>query len=158
MAIIKQDPGFFLNYVIVHCNFSCSVGATHRQELKQSANYKRWGKSSSPQPSIFSFHGLFPHNCGTFLLTDSLQTSSMGWVEVDGEVPGGCRAVSKAGAVALLLAAPFTDRRREGRGWKARIWPSILVLPHQDPPLHITPRKYSTTLSFPPSYFIFFKS
>lgn len=40
MVIIKQDPGFFLNYVIVHCNFSCSVRATHRQELKQSANYK----------------------------------------------------------------------------------------------------------------------
>lgn len=40
MVIIKQDPVFSLNYVIVHCNFSCSVGAIHRQELKQSADYK----------------------------------------------------------------------------------------------------------------------
>lgn len=61
MVIIKQDSVFFLNYVIVHCNFSCSVGATHRQELKQSANYKRWDKSSSPQPKLFfSFSWPFP--------------------------------------------------------------------------------------------------
>lgn len=40
MVIIIQDPGFFLNYVIVHCNFTCSVGVTHSQVLNQPGNYK----------------------------------------------------------------------------------------------------------------------
>lgn len=119
MVIIKQDPGFFLNYVIVHCSFTCSVGATHRQELKQSANYK---DERSPHllhlNYFFPSRGVFPHNCDTFLLTYSLKAICIGWVEVDGELPRGCRAVSKAGAEGWpqLMAAPYTGRSREGRG------------------------------------------
>lgn len=33
MVIIIQDPAFFLNYVIVHCNFTYSVGVTVKIQI-----------------------------------------------------------------------------------------------------------------------------
>lgn len=99
MVIIIQDPGFFLNYVIVHRNFTCSVGVTHSQELKQSANYK-----DGISPHLLSLNyflpssGLSPHNRGTFLLTSSLRAICVGGEEVAGEVQRGllpCSRVQK---------------------------------------------------------------
>lgn len=164
MVIIIQDPVFFLSYVIVHCNFTCSVGVTHSQELKQSANYK-----DGISPHLLSLNyflpspGLSPHNRGTFLLTSSLRAICVGGEEVDGEVQRGrlpcsrvqkcrqCRSRSGRGSLQPLAQAAGLRAGAERQG----IWPSTLFLSHQDPSLHITLSKCFTTLSFPPSHFNF---
>lgn len=157
MVIIKQDPVFSLNYVIVHCNFSCSVGATHRQELKQSANYKdRRSPYLLSLNYFFSFSWSFPSqlwHISAYLWFENLfnRLGRGGWRSAK-RVQSCEQSRSRSPAPGSAL-----HRQREGgQGLKGRIWPSILVLSHQDPSLHITPRKHSTTLCFPPSFFFFF--
>lgn len=153
MVIIKQDPGFFLNYVIVHCNFSCSVGATHRQELKQSANYKDGTSPHLLSLLFFSFSWPFPSQLWHIVwkwVAYSLKTISIVWVEVDVEVPRAkqepCSWQPSAQAEGGRAGA-----ERQGSGPALSSSP-IRILLHST-----TPRKYPTTLSFPPSCFISFK-
>lgn len=124
MVIIIQDPGFFLSYVIVHSNFTCSVGVTHSQELKQSANYK---DGISPhllsQNYFLPSPGLSPHNCGTFLLTSSLRVICVGGEEVDGEVQRGllpCGRVQKCRQCRSRSGHGCLQPRRQDWGQRLR--------------------------------------
>lgn len=126
MVITIQDPGFFLNYVIVHCNFTCSVGVTYSQDLNQSANYKDGISPHLLSPKYFlPSPGLSFHDHGTFPLTSSLRAICVGREEVDGAVErgllpaAGCRGVGKAEAEErpCLPADPCAGSRSEGRGW-----------------------------------------
>lgn len=90
MVIIIQDPGFFLNYVIVHCNFTYSVGVTYSQDSNQSANYKEGINPHLLSPEYFlPSPGLSFHNRGTFRLTSSLRAICVGREEMDGAAERG---------------------------------------------------------------------
>lgn len=145
MVIIIQDPGFFLNYVIVHCNLTCSVGVTRSQDLNQSANYK-----DGISPHLLSLKYFLPssgfsfHNCGTFLLTSSLRAICVDGEEVGGAVGRGllpCRGVrrcrqSRSRGEAMAPHWPLRKQQEWGQGLRGRDLAKHLLFSF--PFLHIT--------------------